>query len=179
MLPISVCIIAKNEEENIEKCLKPLRAYDWEILVVDTGSTDRTKEIAAAYADKVLDYVWCGDFAAARNYSIAQASNDMILVIDCDEYLTEIDIDAVIDLIKTHPCSIGLLSRQNHYQMNGTDSVYADLVERLFSRSRTAYMPTSSKGCSPAGIIIMKASSTNRYARRHSRERTAALTGSP
>lgn len=134
MLPISVCIIAKNEEENIEKCLKPLRAYDWEILVVDTGSTDRTKEIAAAYADKVLDYVWCGDFSAARNYSIAQASNDMILVIDCDEYLTEIDIDAVIDLIKTHPCSIGLLSRQNHYQMNGTDSVYADLVERLFSR---------------------------------------------
>lgn len=55
MIPISVCIIAKNEEKNIESCLKPLRAFEWEIIVVDTGSDDRTKEIASQYADKVLD----------------------------------------------------------------------------------------------------------------------------
>ncbi len=134
MLPISVCIIAKNEEQNIAKCLKPLRDYDWEIIVVDTGSTDRTREIASAYADRVLDYIWRDDFSAARNYSIGQASHDMILVIDCDEYLTEIDIDAILRLSEQTPYSVGLLSRRNHYQMNGTDSVYTDLVERLFSR---------------------------------------------
>lgn len=139
MLPISVCIITKNEEENIEKCLNPLRAYDWEILVVDTGSTDHTREIASRYADKVLDYVWTQDFAAARNYSIAQASYDTILIIDSDEFLLEMDIDAILAFQKEHPTGVGLLSRQNHYQMNGTDSVYVDLVERLFSRSYYHY----------------------------------------
>ena len=139
MLPISVCIIAKNEEHNIENCLKPLRAYDWEILVVDTGSADDTKEIAGKYADRVLDYAWCDDFSAARNYSIEQASYDMILVIDSDEYLTEIDLDAVRRLAEQHPASVGLLSRENHYQMNGTDSIYVDLVERLFSRKYYHY----------------------------------------
>lgn len=139
MLPISVCIITKNEEENIEKCLKPLRAYDWEILVVDTGSTDHTREIASRYADKVLDYAWTQDFSAARNYSIAQASYDTILIIDSDEFLLEIDIDAILVSMEETPTHIGLLSRQNHYQMNGTDSVYVDLVERLFSRKYYHY----------------------------------------
>ena len=139
MLPISVCIIAKNEEQNIENCIKPLRAYDWEIIVVDTGSTDHTKEIAAKYADKVLDYAWCNDFSAARNYSIKQASHDIILVIDSDEYLTEIDLEAIQRLASQNPISVGLLSRENHYQMNGTDSVYVDLVERLFSRKYYHY----------------------------------------
>ena len=139
MLPISICIIAKNEESNIENCLKPLRAYDWEIIVVDTGSTDRTKEIAEEYADKVLDYTWCDDFAAARNFSIEQASYDTILVIDSDEYLAEVDVEAIQQLASRNPTSVGLLSRENHYQMNGTDSVYVDLVERLFSRKYYHY----------------------------------------
>lgn len=139
MLPISVCIITKNEEQNIENCLKPLRAYDWEIIVIDTGSNDRTKEIATKYADKVLDYTWTQDFSAARNFSIAQASYDTILVIDSDEFLLEIDIDTILTLIAKNPSQIGLLSRENHYQMNGTDSVYVDLVERLFSRKYYHY----------------------------------------
>ena len=139
MLPISVCIIAKNEEQNIENCLKPLRAYDWEIIVVDTGSVDRTKEIAGKYADQVLDYAWCDDFSAARNYSIEHASHDTILVIDSDEYLKEIDIAEFLRLAEQNPISVGLLSRENHYQMNETDSVYVDLVERLFSRKYYHY----------------------------------------
>lgn len=139
MLPISVCIIAKNEEQNIESCLQPLRAYEWEIIVVDTGSTDRTKEFAARYADKIVDFGWIEDFSAARNFAMSCASYDTILFVDSDEYLIEIDIDAVLSLIKEHPMSIGLLSRQNHYQMNGTDSVYVDLVERLFSRKYYCY----------------------------------------
>ncbi len=139
MIPISVCIIAKDEEETIEKCLKPLRAYDWEIVVVDTGSVDRTKEIASKYADKLLDFTWCGSFSAARNYSIEQASHDTILVVDCDESLEEIDADALLRLAEAHPDAIGLLSRRNHYRMNGTDSVYTDLVERLFSRKYYRY----------------------------------------
>lgn len=139
MLPISVCIIAKNEERNIENCLKPLRSFEWEIIVVDTGSTDCTKEIAAKYADKIFDYIWNKDFSAARNFAIECASYDCILFIDSDEYLMEIDIDAILSLLEAHPASIGLLSRHNHYQMNGMDSVYVDLVERLFSRKYYHY----------------------------------------
>ena len=139
MLPISICIIAKNEENNIENCLTSLRKYDWEIIVVDTGSTDRTKEIANKYADKVLDFVWCDDFSAARNFSIEQTSHDIILIIDSDEYLMEIDAETILRLAKQNPTSVGLLSRENHYQMNGTDSVYVDLVERLFSRKYYHY----------------------------------------
>ena len=55
-IPVSVCIIAKNEEKHIEECLKRLKPYGFEIIVTDTGSTDRTKEIAQRYADKVLDF---------------------------------------------------------------------------------------------------------------------------
>ena len=134
MIPISVCLIAKNEEKNIARCLEALRAYDWEILVVDTGSDDRTKEIAGQYADRVLDFVWCDDFSAARNFSISQASHDRILVVDCDEYLTEIDVEELLRLGEAHPTAVGCIERRNHYPMNGADSVYTDRVERFFSR---------------------------------------------
>lgn len=139
MIPISVCLIAKNEEKNIKNCLRLLRKFDWEIIVVDTGSTDRTVEIASCYADKILHYTWTQDFSAARNYSIEQAAHDLILVIDCDETLMEIDIETILTLAQKHPQHIGLLSRQNHYELNGTDSVYVDSVERLFSRKYYHY----------------------------------------
>ena len=70
MIPISVCVIAKNEEKNIEKCLAPLVPYNFEIILVDTGSTDRTKEIARKYTDQIYDFEWVNDFSAARNFSL-------------------------------------------------------------------------------------------------------------
>lgn len=139
MIPISVCIITKNEEANLENCLRLLRAYDWEILVVDTGSTDGTRGIAERYADRVLDFAWRDDFSAARNYSLSQASHDTVLIIDSDEYILEADVPEILRLAGAHPDAVGLLSRENHYQMNGTDSVYTDLVERLFCRKRYHY----------------------------------------
>ena len=57
-VPVTVCIIAKNEEKFIEDCLRHLQPYGMEIIVADTGSTDRTKEIAEKYADKVVDFEW-------------------------------------------------------------------------------------------------------------------------
>ena len=89
-VPISVCIIAKNEEKYIEECLRHLKPYGFEIVVTDTGSTDRTKEIARKYADKVLDFEWIDDFSAARNFCMEHASNNWILAIDCDEYMEEL-----------------------------------------------------------------------------------------
>ena len=59
---LSICIITKNEEQNIDRCLKALAPYGLETIVVDTGSTDRTKQIAARYTDRLYDFPWCDDF---------------------------------------------------------------------------------------------------------------------
>ena len=66
---ISVCIITKNEQENIERCLKSLMPYEMEIIVVDTGSTDNTKDIVQRYTDKVFDFEWCDDISHFNLYS--------------------------------------------------------------------------------------------------------------
>ncbi len=113
MHPISVCIIAKNEESRIEKCLASIKPCGFEIVVVDTGSTDRTKEIAAKYADKVLDFAWCDDFSAARNYSLQAASNNWIFMIDCDETVKEIDVEELNYFRKHLSDKVGSVSREN------------------------------------------------------------------
>jgi len=87
MKRLSVCMIVKDEEELISRCLDSVMRLADEIIIVDTGSTDRTKEIAGEYAVKLFDYTWCNDFAAARNESIRHASGKWILVLDADEYL--------------------------------------------------------------------------------------------
>lgn len=132
--PVSVCMIAKNEEKNIEKCLASVKPYGFEIIVVDTGSADRTKEIAAEYTDKIYDFTWIDDFSAARNYSLAQASNDYVLILDCDEVITELDIDLLSSMIREHPEAVGRLALDNHYISNQTDMVYQDRLGRLFHR---------------------------------------------
>ena len=142
--PISVCMIAKNEEKHIEKCLAAIRSHateavELEIVLVDTGSTDRTKEIAARYADQVLDFVWVNDFSAARNYSISHASHDYVLILDCDEIIISLDWNGIYESIENHPCDVGLIARANHYISNQTDTVYQDRVERLFHRKQYHY----------------------------------------
>ena len=88
-LKISQCMIVKNEEKNIEKALSWGRAYMHEQIVVDTGSTDRTVELAKAMGAKVYYFDWVDDFSAAKNYAIEQTSGDWIAFLDADEYLTE------------------------------------------------------------------------------------------
>lgn len=134
MLPISVCIIMKNEEKYLGRCLDALNAFPFELILVDTGSTDSTVEIAKQYVDKVHSFTWINDFAAARNYSLSLAANDWVLIIDCDEYVTSLDVSSLLRFMDDHPTEIGLISRRNHYEMNGCDSVYVDQVERFFNR---------------------------------------------
>ena len=84
---LSVCIIAKNEEQNISRCLSSVNNIADEIILVDTGSTDNTIQIASKYTDKIIKYEWTNDFAAARNKSLAEARGDWVLFLDCDEEL--------------------------------------------------------------------------------------------
>ena len=86
-MTISVCMIVKNEEKNLAGCLDCLKAIADEIIVVDTGSTDRTKEIAKQYTDKIYDFAWIDDFSAARNFAFSKATMDYIYSADADERL--------------------------------------------------------------------------------------------
>lgn len=89
MITISLCMIVKNEENVLKRCLDSICELMDEIIIVDTGSTDRTKEIAAEYTDKIYDFAWGHDFSAARNFSFSKATMEYIYAADADEVLDE------------------------------------------------------------------------------------------
>jgi tetratricopeptide (TPR) repeat protein len=86
-LTLSLCMIVKDEEEMLPGCLEPLRGVVDEMIVVDTGSTDRTVEIAESYGATVVHFPWNGSFADARNASIEAASGDWLIYLDADEHM--------------------------------------------------------------------------------------------
>ena len=89
MITISLCMIVKNEEAVLSRCLDSIADLMDEIIIVDTGSEDRTKEIARRYTDRVYDFAWTGSFADARNYSFSKASKEYIYCADADEELDQ------------------------------------------------------------------------------------------
>lgn len=140
-IPVSVCIIAKNEEKYIEGCLKHLKPFGFEIVVADTGSTDRTKEIAEKYADKVLDFEWIDDFSAARNFCAEHATNRWILSLDCDEYVTSVDVKALRMAMQKFPKCVGTLHLNNLVIDNqGRQRYTVDDVVRFYNKGRYTYV---------------------------------------
>lgn len=93
MITISVCMIVKNEEKILKRCLDSIKGIWDELIIVDTGSTDKTKEIAKKYTDKVFDFEWIDDFSAARNYAWSKATKDYIYMADADEVIDRENLD--------------------------------------------------------------------------------------
>ena len=85
----SLCMIVKNEEDVLERCLNSVRELVDEIIIVDTGSEDGTKQTAERFTDQIYDFQWGDDFAAARNFSFARASGDYLMWMDADDVLPE------------------------------------------------------------------------------------------
>ncbi len=139
MVEISLCMIVRDEEVNLEKSLSRIAGYMDEIIIVDTGSSDRTKEIARKYTESVFDYIWNQDFSAARNYSISKASNEYVLILDGDEFLQEIDITDMKRRIEEYPTHIGRILRINEYTRKGNKYRYQERVNRLFSKEYYQY----------------------------------------
>lgn len=100
-ISISQCMIVKNEEKNIRQALSWAKGIVQEQIVVDTGSTDRTVEIAESMGAKIFYFEWCDDFSAAKNYAIEQAAGDWIAFLDADEYFTPEDARKLPDVIRT------------------------------------------------------------------------------
>lgn len=97
---ISLCLIAKNEEKKISKCIESAKHLVNDIIVVDTGSTDNTVQIAKEYGAKVFYYEWIKDFSAARNYAIGKCRGDWIIFLDADEYISDISKKSFMEHIK-------------------------------------------------------------------------------
>lgn len=139
MITISLCMIVKNEEKNLERCLSSYAPLMDEIIVVDTGSTDRTKEIAARFTDKIYDFEWVNDFSAARNFSFEKATCDYIFSADADEVLDEENRAqfAILKQVLDEKIEIVQMYYGNQFQ-NGTIYNYdCELRPKLFKRLRT------------------------------------------
>ena len=135
----SFCLITKNEEKNIEKCLEPIKNLNMEIVVVDTGSTDRTKELAGKYTNRIYDFEWVNDFSKARNFAIEKASNDYVFFLDSDEFTTDYDLKKLFEYAKDFPGAIGQITRRNKCFSQNGDCIYVDYVERFFNRKLFYY----------------------------------------
>lgn len=138
-MELSVCIITKNEERSLQKCLECLKNRDVEIVVVDTGSTDRTREIACTYTKSIYDFVWCDDFSKAKNYAVEKAAYDQVMVIDSDEYVTFFDEKELEKLIHQNPNKVGRIERINELEQNGNKMFSKERVNRIFDRRKFCY----------------------------------------
>jgi GT2 family glycosyltransferase/glycosyltransferase involved in cell wall biosynthesis/Flp pilus assembly protein TadD len=111
---ISICMIVKNEENNLARCLSSIEPLADEVIVVDTGSTDRTANIAKAFGTSVYNYPWTDSFSDARNFSISKASGKWVLVLDGDEVVSPSDHDALKRLVRksrSKPVAYSFVSR--------------------------------------------------------------------
>lgn len=114
MPTVSLCMIVKNEQDVIERCLSSVHHLVDEIVIVDTGSTDKTKDICRKYTDRIFDFEWIDDFAAARNFSFEQASGDFIFWLDADDVLSEEDQEKFKQLKETLTPDVDAVSMQYH-----------------------------------------------------------------
>ncbi len=115
---ISACMMVKNEEELLPGCLDSIRDWVDEIIVIDTGSTDKTVEIAESYGAKVFHQPWEGNFSKHRNYSLDNATCDWIFIIDADERFVIEDLPALRRLISQDDVNIISINVFNVYGKN-------------------------------------------------------------
>ena len=132
---LSICIITKNECDNLKICLDRIKDLGCEIVVVDTGSTDDSRKVASAITPCVYEFAWCDDFSAARNYAVQKAGNDWILFLDSDEFVDMFDMPKLLEQMQTMPASIGHIHIKSLYESDGQMMSSTEPIARLFSRS--------------------------------------------
>jgi tetratricopeptide (TPR) repeat protein len=125
---LSLCMIVKNEAENLPRCLESVKDAVDEMVVLDTGSTDATIEIARSYGAQIAEFEWCDDFAVARNEALKHVTADWVLVLDADERLVTAVVPLLRQLIEREDALVINLVRQ---EIGATQSPYS-LVSRLF-----------------------------------------------
>jgi hypothetical protein len=144
-MKLSICMITKNESARLKRALESIKriqadavkggkGHAIETVVVDTGSTDDTMDVIRQYADVAGSFVWCDDFSAARNHSIGLASNDLILVLDSDEWIEYVDLDGLGRIMGEDPQCAGRVERINGMDGAGGREVGHERICRVFDR---------------------------------------------
>ncbi len=141
---ISLCMIVKNEIDVLERCITSvkdlLNGLVDELIVVDSGSTDGTRELAVKLGCEVFDFEWCKDFAKARNFAIEKAKNDWVIVLDADEFVVYVDIEELKSFVKiSDEKTIGRLAIVN-YGDKDAQSYYITYHNRLFNKKETEFI---------------------------------------
>lgn len=124
-------MITKNEESKIKRCLESVKSIVDEIIVVDTGSIDNTKAIALEFGAKIFDYEWDNNFSNARNYALRQSSGDWNLILDADEYITEIDLESLSKFLSVKSKSIGKIKIVNFFEQDNEMRKTKSFISRL------------------------------------------------
>ena len=139
MATFSLCMIVKNEEKVLARCLDSVKDLAEEIIIVDTGSTDKTKEIAAQYTSKIYDFTWIGDFSAARNFAFSKATKEYIYSVDADEVVDEANRQRFMDLKKTLLPEIDIVQMKygNQLEFGTIYNFDEEYRPKLFKRIRT------------------------------------------
>jgi len=133
---LSLTVIVKNEEVHLPNLLETASIYADEIIIVDTGSTDRTKDIAQKHTDKILDFVWCDDFAKARNVGIEQCTSDFIIWLDADDVVPK-DMAEKIKELKNNPIDWDVLFLPYIYsRTKDGQPLLSQVRERIFRNNK-------------------------------------------
>ena len=130
---LSLAMIVKNESRCLARCLRSIRSAVDEIVIVDTGSTDGTLDIAKEFAARISHFDWVDDFSAARNFALNHAIGDWILVLDADEFAGEALTKEMREFIQGQP-AIGRLKVISDFRQNGRELRSQSFVSRLFPR---------------------------------------------
>lgn len=154
-MKISVCIIAKNEESVIERCLKSVLCFADEIIVVDTGSEDLTKEAARQYTDKIYDFTWINDFSAARNFAFSKATEDYLFWLDADDVVPEEDGQKINELKKSTDVADTYMMKYYAFADKNGNPQFEYYRERLMKRcARAVFIGFIHECVVPFGKIV-------------------------
>ena len=132
---ISLCMITKDEEANLQRCLRSVIGYVDEIIIVDTGSTDNTLGIAAEFGAKIQNFLWNENFSDARNAGLALADGDWVLFLDADEELAAGSGSALLEAVRNETIDGYFLKIDNYIGGDGQMETCSDMVFRLFRNS--------------------------------------------
>ena len=137
MISISLCMIVKNEERVLKRCLDSVKDIVDEIIIVDTGSHDKTKDIAKKYTDKIYDFKWEDDFSKARNFSFSKATKEYILWLDADDVILNEDKEKLLELKSSLDKNVDIVMMKYNiaYDKNG-EATYSYNRERLVKRDK-------------------------------------------
>ena len=141
-IKVSVLSIMKNEEAHLETFLERLKKLKekclFEYILVDTGSTDNSINIAQKFDVRIEHFNWINDFAAARNYAASIADNDWVLFLDCDEYIEEAELSNMNDVLQDEKM-VYMIQRVNQYILDEQKYSYTDTPARLYNRKQYRY----------------------------------------